>query len=67
LENSILHIEEKNGIIQCNNCGYSGDLTYEDDPIYHVPYPTLTCPQCGGVVNIVGGKECTIKSIKLVA
>lgn len=67
LENSILHIEEQNGVIRCNNCGHSGDLTYEDDPIDHVPYPTLSCPQCGGVVNIIGGKECTIKSIKLVA
>jgi len=67
MEGSKLHIEEKDGIVKCNNCGYEGSFKYEDDPVYHVPSPTLNCPKCGGVVNIVGGKECTIKSIKLVA
>ena len=67
LEDSTLHIEQKDGVVQCNNCEYLGDLKYEDDPVYHVPSPTLNCPKCGGTVNIVGGKECTIKSIKLVA
>ena len=67
MEGSKLHIEEKNGVVKCSNCGYEGGLKYEDDPVYHVPSPTLNCPKCGDVVNIVGGKECTIKSIKLVA
>jgi len=67
MEGSKLHIEEKDGVVKCNNCGYEGDLKYEDDPMYHIPSPTLNCPKCGDVVNIVGGKECTIKSIKLVA
>ena len=67
LEDSTLHIEQKDGVVQCNNCGYVGDLKYKDDPVYRVPSPTLNCPKCGGTVNIVGGKECTIKSVKLVA
>lgn len=67
MEGSKLHIEEKDGIVKCSNCGYEGSFKYEDDPVYHVPSPTLNCPKCGGVVNILGGKECTIKSIKLVA
>ena len=67
MENSQLLIEEKDGVVQCNTCGYAGNLKYEDDPLYHIPSPTLTCPKCGGVVTIVGGKECTIKSIKLEA
>lgn len=67
MENSKLLIEEKDGVIKCNNCGYMDDLKYEDDPVYHIPSPILTCPKCGSVVNIVGGKECTIKSIKLIA
>jgi hydrogenase nickel incorporation protein HypA/HybF len=67
MEDSKLHIEEKDGIVKCKNCGYAGDLKYVDDPVYHIPSPTLNCPKCEGVVSIVGGKECTIKSIKLVA
>lgn len=66
MEGSKLHIEENEGIVKCGNCGYEGSLKYEDDPAYHIPFPTLNCPKCGGVVNIVGGKECTIKRIKLV-
>ncbi|UCE28874.1 MAG: hydrogenase maturation nickel metallochaperone HypA [Candidatus Bathyarchaeota archaeon] len=67
LEDSKLHIEEKDGAVKCDRCGYAGDLRYEDDPVYHVPSPTLVCPKCEGAVNIVGGKECTIKRLKLVA
>jgi len=66
LESSKLYIEEKNGVVKCSSCGYEGDFMYEDDPMYHLPTPTLRCPKCGGVVDIVGGRECTIKSIKLV-
>ncbi len=67
MEDSKLHIEEKDGEVECNKCGYAGDLKYEDDPVYHVPSPTLSCPKCGDVVKIVGGKEFKIKGIRLVA
>jgi hydrogenase nickel incorporation protein HypA/HybF len=65
MEGSKLIINEQEGIIKCSNCGYEGGFKYENDPMYHVPVPTLKCPQCGNVVNIVAGKECTIKSIKM--
>ena len=65
MEGSNLYIEEKNGVVKCSSCGYEGDFMYEDNPAYHVPTPTLRCPKCGGTVNIIGGRECTIKSIKL--
>ena len=67
MEGSKLYIKEKKGVVKCGNCGYEGDFKYEDDPVYHVPVPTLHCPKCRGVVKIVGGKECIIKSIKLVS
>ena len=65
MEGSKLHIEEKDGIVHCALCGYEGSLEYEDDPVYHVPTPTLLCPKCGDKVKIAAGKECTIKSVKL--
>ena len=65
MEGSKLIIEEQEGFVKCNNCGYEGGFKYEDDPLYHVPVPTLKCPKCGNVVHIVAGKECTIKSIKM--
>jgi len=65
-EKSRLVIREKDGIVKCGKCGYEGDFKYEDNPIYHVPMPTLKCPKCENTVDIIGGKECTIESIKLV-
>ena len=65
LEDAKLIIDEQEGIVKCGNCGYEGGFKHEDDPLYHVPVPTLKCPKCGSVVKIAAGKECTIKSIKL--
>jgi len=65
LDGSRLVIEEQEGVVRCNHCGYEGGFRYEDDPMYHVPVPTLKCPKCGDIVTIAAGKECTIKSIKM--
>ena len=65
MEGSNLRIEERKGLVRCSECGYEGDFKYRDDPVYHVPTPTLRCPECGGNVEIVGGRGCLIKSVKL--
>jgi len=65
-EKSKLIIKEKDGTVKCGKCGYEGDFKYEDNPIYHLSTPSLKCPKCDNIVDIVGGKECTIESIKLV-
>jgi len=66
MQGSKLYIKQKNGVVKCGSCDYEGALMYEDNPMYHVKMPTLRCPKCGGVVNVIGGRECTIKSIRLV-
>jgi len=65
MEGSKLHIHERDGVVKCGSCGYEGDFKYEDDPMYHIPTPTLHCPKCGETVEIVGGRECTIRDVKL--
>jgi hydrogenase nickel incorporation protein HypA/HybF len=65
LKDSKLIIEEKAGVVECPRCGYKGAIQYEDDPAYHVPIPTLRCPKCGKAAKILEGKECTIRSIKM--
>ena len=65
MDGSKLYIEERKGVIRCSNCGYNGDLVHKDEPIYHISTPTLCCPKCGDMVDIIGGRECTIKRIKL--
>jgi len=66
LEKSHLRIKSKEGTVRCLQCGFEGILNCVDDPVYHIPVPTLLCPKCRNVVEIVDGKECTIKSIKMV-
>jgi hydrogenase nickel insertion protein HypA len=66
IKGSKLCIEEKNGEVLCRNCEYKGPIKLEDDPVYHILFPTLRCPKCGSLTEIVGGRECTVKSVKLV-
>jgi len=66
MQNSKLVIEEKDPVVKCSKCGYRGSIKYEDDPVYHFSFPTLSCPECGEKVDLVEGKECLIKSIKVV-
>ncbi len=65
MKDSKLVIKEKDGTIECPKCGFRGSVPFEDDPAYHVPIPTLRCPNCGEATKIVEGKECTIESIRL--
>lgn len=67
LEGSKLYIKNKRGSVKCPNCGYEGVLKLKDDPMYHVPAPMLRCPECESVVEIIGGRECTIKRVKMIA
>jgi len=65
MEDSKLVIEESEGIVRCAKCGYEGGFKYVDDSAFHIPMPTLQCPKCNSVVEIVSGKDCIIKSIKM--
>lgn len=65
IEGSKLVIEEGEGTVQCHECGYEGGLKYVDDSILHLPMPTLQCPKCDGSVDIVNGKDCIIRSVKM--
>jgi hydrogenase nickel insertion protein HypA len=66
LISSKLHVKSKEGVVQCDQCGYRGKIKYVDDPTYHLIIPTLECPKCKSTVAIVEGKECKIESIKVV-
>jgi hydrogenase nickel incorporation protein HypA/HybF len=65
MQGSKLVVEESEGIVRCSNCGYEGDFKYVDDLALHALTPTLNCPKCNAVVDIVGGKDCLIKNIKM--
>jgi len=65
LEGSKLVIREEDALIKCPSCSYEGSMGVDEDPMYHIAFPTLCCPRCHEPVDIIAGRECTIESIKL--
>jgi hydrogenase nickel incorporation protein HypA/HybF len=66
MEESKLFIRRKREKVRCDACDYEGSINVRNDPTYHISFPTLICPKCSSTVRIVEGRECLIKSIKLV-
>jgi hydrogenase nickel incorporation protein HypA/HybF len=66
LEGSRLRIEQKEGLGECGSCKYKGPIECKDDPLYHISFPSLSCPKCGSTLRIVDGKECLVKSVRMV-
>ena len=63
-EGAEVHIERVEPQISCRACGYRGTLEMEDDPLYHVPLPSFSCPECrSGEIDIEKGRECVVKRI----
>ncbi|UCE95977.1 MAG: hydrogenase maturation nickel metallochaperone HypA [Candidatus Bathyarchaeota archaeon] len=65
IEGSKLSIRGSEAVVRCTKCNYEGSFKYVDDPALHVSMPTMQCPKCEGMVEIVSGKDCIIKSIRM--
>lgn len=46
--------------VRCPACGYQGDARYLTEHGWHQTIPILACPQCGGRVQIVAGRDLAI-------
>ena len=66
MDGSRLIIEIEPGRVKCPKCGYEGRIRCDENPLYHIMIPTLLCPKCNGIAEIQGGRDCIIKSIRLV-
>jgi len=66
LKGSKLFIEEKDVVLGCPKCGFQNCPSIENDPLHRF-FPSLECSKCGEKMEIVEGKECTVKSIRMVA
>lgn len=65
LAGSKLTIREISAKVSCRNCGYEGPLKKYDDPGSHFITPVFACPECQGKIDILQGRECTIKNIRM--
>ena len=64
LEGSKLVIGDELVVVACTECGYEGSVEYfETLPEFHYRTPRLACPRCGGKVDVVSGRGCTVRDI----
>ena len=64
LSGSKLEITEKKAEIECDACGYNGELKEQPEE-NHIRVPRISCPKCDGKVKLLSGRECIIRSIKM--
>jgi hydrogenase nickel insertion protein HypA len=67
LEGSKLVLEEVKALVSCQSCGYRGPAGYCDDPSFHFLAPILECPRCGGLVELIHGRELELVQLVLSA
>jgi len=57
LEGAQLVIETVPVCVRCTACGYRGAPDRVDEETFHYDIPILSCPSCGGRVDVETGRE----------
>ena len=66
LEGSKLIIEAEPVVLKCSKCGYQGPAKTLDTGEYSGhQVPILSCPDCGGEVEIIEGQSCCVKCMDI--
>lgn len=63
LKGSKLTIVPVEAVVGCKSCGYKGPAEYFSE--FHLETPILSCPKCKGTVEILKGRECSVRSVNL--
>ena len=66
-EGAFVGIKRSRAKIRCERCGYEGATRNEDTEDHYLTFMyTLQCRKCGSMkTQVIGGKDCNIKSIKV--
>ncbi|MHA1861477.1 MAG: hydrogenase maturation nickel metallochaperone HypA/HybF, partial [Candidatus Ranarchaeia archaeon] len=51
--------------VRCSKCRYEGPIKKIEDKLYQLFLPTLSCPRCGGRVEVLEGRDFIIQSIDM--
>ena len=65
LDGSRLVIEKEDVELLCRSCGFQGPPDHIDED-FHGLIPILRCPRCGEDVDVIRGKSCSVRSIRVV-
>ncbi|MFA5033866.1 MAG: hydrogenase/urease maturation nickel metallochaperone HypA [bacterium] len=61
-----INIKRIKPVVYCNKCGYSGNIKFSADPVYHFLLPDLRCKKCNSKkIDLIKGRECNLKSVKV--
>jgi len=60
-----LAIEPIETRVHCRSCGYRGASRRVEEEAFHFAIPILTCPQCGGDVDIEAGRELYVDRVTI--
>lgn len=63
LEGAKLKFTDVELYASCNECSFEGNVEYDDDLSVHFSVPVLSCPECGGSLEIINGNELSVKSL----
>jgi len=68
LEGCELVIEQTPPVFKCESCGRIENINIDALLYDHTApsIPSFVCPSCGNRLEIVGGKECIIKGMRIV-
>lgn len=64
IEGAELVIKDIRGRVRCP-CGYEGHVPGSDETPHRM-VPILECPRCGGAAEILEGRECLLRNIRMV-
>ncbi len=64
LSGAELVVQELKAEIKCQSCSYRGGLPDNVEEM-HYGIPRIFCPQCKGKVDLLKGKECILRNIKM--
>jgi hydrogenase nickel incorporation protein HypA/HybF len=64
--NDSLKISSVPAEVKCTKCDFQGPMKTAVSEVYHqLMAPVFQCPKCGGPVEIIRGRECTVKNIRM--
>jgi hydrogenase nickel incorporation protein HypA/HybF len=52
-------------LVRCRECGYEGPLKVTDMTEGHLGAPIFQCPKCAGPVEVISGRGCVVRNIRM--
>ncbi|MFP3953079.1 MAG: hydrogenase maturation nickel metallochaperone HypA [Candidatus Bipolaricaulota bacterium] len=65
LEDSRIEFEDVELEVSCKECDFVGQVNHEEAEGLHFAIPVLSCPRCGGPVEVKKGNELAIRTLTI--